>query len=75
MMGLLYLTLKMKMHFVSNCDNFAKVTGDMGYRMDKFWTTELANEIKESVGEMDLIYSVFNCICHIQDLDDCFSNF
>ena len=58
---------------VEPCDNFAKVTGDMGYRTwTEFWTTELANEIKESVGEMDLIYSA-NCICHIQDLDDCFN--
>ena len=32
---------------------------------------ELSNKIKDSNGEMDLIYSA-NCICHIQDLDDCF---
>jgi len=58
---------------VEPCDNFAEVTGDMGYKTwTDFWTTELANEIKDSVGEMDLIYSA-NCICHIQDLDDCFS--
>ena len=58
---------------VEPCDNFAEMTGKMGYRTwTEFWTTDLANEIKESVGEMDLIYSA-NCICHIQDLDDCFS--
>ena len=58
---------------VEPCDNFAEMTGKMGYRTwTEFWTTDLANEIKVSVGEMDLIYSA-NCICHIQDLDDCFS--
>jgi hypothetical protein len=58
---------------VEPCDNFAEMTGEMGYRTwTEFWTTDLANKIKESVGEMDLIYSA-NCICHIQDLDDCFS--
>ena len=58
---------------VEPCDNFAEMTGKMGYRTwTEFWTTDLANKIKESVGEMDLIYSA-NCICHIQDLDDCFS--
>ena len=58
---------------VEPCDNFAEMTGKMGYRTwTEFWTTDLANKIKESVGEMDLIYSA-NCICHIQDLDDWFS--
>jgi len=58
---------------VEPCDNFAKITADMGYRTrTEFWTTELSEQIKSSEGEMDLIYSA-NCICHIQDLDDCFS--
>lgn len=58
---------------VEPCDNFAKITADMGYRTrTEFWTTELSEQIKSSDGEMDLIYSA-NCICHIQDLDDCFS--
>ena len=58
---------------VEPCDNFAKVTGDMGYKTrTEFWDTDLSERIKESDGEMDLIYSA-NCICHIQDLDDCFS--
>ena len=58
---------------VEPCDNFARVTADMGYMTStEFWTTELSNKIKDSNGEMDLIYSA-NCICHIQDLDDCFS--
>jgi len=58
---------------VEPCDNFAKITGDMGYKTrTEFWTTELSEKIKKVDGEMDLIYSA-NCICHIQDLDDCFS--
>ena len=58
---------------VEPCDNFAKVTADMGYKTStEFWTKELSNKIKDSSGEMDLIFSA-NCICHIQDLDDCFS--
>ena len=58
---------------VEPCDNFAKITGDMGYRTrTDFWTTDLSTEMKEIMGEADLIYSA-NCICHIQDLDDCFS--
>ena len=57
---------------VEPCDNFAKVTADMGYETStEFWTTELSKKIKDNDGEMDLIYSA-NCICHIQDLDDCF---
>ena len=58
---------------VEPCDNFAKITADMGYRTrTEFWTTELSQKIKSECGNMDLIYSA-NCICHIQDLDDCFS--
>jgi methylation protein EvaC len=58
---------------VEPCDNFAKITGDKGYKTwTSFWTRELSDKIKESDGEMDLIYAA-NCICHIQDLDDCFS--
>ena len=58
---------------VEPCDNFAKVTRDMEYRTwTEFWTAELSQKIKSECGNMDLIYSA-NCICHIQDLDDCFS--
>ncbi len=58
---------------VEPCDNFAKITGDMGYKTStEFWTAELSEKIKDNDGKMDLIYSA-NCICHIQDLDDCFS--
>jgi len=57
---------------VEPCDNFAKVTGDMGYKTyTEFWTTELSKKIKDNDGEMDLIYAA-NCICHIHDLDDTF---
>jgi methylation protein EvaC len=54
--------------------NFAEVTEDMGYKTyTDFWTTDLAEKIVEERGtKMDLIYSA-NCICHIQDLDDCFT--
>ena len=57
---------------VEPCDNFARVTADMGYiTSTEFWTTELSDKIKDSNGYMDLIYSA-NCVCHIQDLDDAF---
>ena len=58
---------------VEPCGNFADITYDMGYETyAEFWTTELSQKIKSECGNMDLIYSA-NCICHIQDLDDCFS--
>ena len=45
----------------------------MGYRTrTEFWSTELSEKVKSECGNIDLIYSA-NCICHIQDLDDCFS--
>jgi len=57
---------------VEPCGNFAKITEDMGYKTySEFWTTELAKEIIDRDGYMDLIYSA-NCICHIHDLDDTF---
>ena len=57
---------------VEPCDNFARVTADMGYiTSTEFWTTDLSEKIVEQNGYMDLIYSA-NCICHIQDLDDAF---
>ena len=47
---------------VEPCDNFAKITGDMGYRTrTDFWTTDLSKEIEEGIGKVDLIYSA-NCI-------------
>jgi methylation protein EvaC len=58
---------------VEPCGNFAEVTDDMGYKTyADFWNKELSQKIKSECGYMDLIYSA-NCICHIQDLDDCFS--
>ena len=59
---------------VEPCGNFAEMTEKMGYKTyTEFWTTELAEKIVEERGsKMDLIYSA-NCICHIQDLDDCFT--
>ena len=60
---------------VEPCGNFAKVTEDMGYQTySEFWTTELSEKIKnDGHVDFDLIYAA-NCICHIQDLDDCFSS-
>jgi methylation protein EvaC len=60
---------------VEPCGNFAKVTKDMGYQTySEFWTTELSEKIKnDGHVDFDLIYAA-NCICHIQDLDDCFSS-
>jgi len=59
---------------VEPCGNFADITDDMGYETyAEFWNKELSQKIKSEHGNMDLIYSA-NCICHIQDLDDCFSS-
>ena len=59
---------------VEPCDNFAKVTEDMGYQTySEFWTTELSEKIKnDGHVDFDLIYAA-NCICHIQNLDECFA--
>ena len=58
---------------IEPCSNFAKITSDMGYRSYiAFWDTEVSNNIREVHGPMDLIYAA-NCICHIQELDNCFS--
>ena len=60
---------------VEPCGNFANVTEDMGYKTySEFWTTELSEKIKnDGYVDFDLIYAA-NCICHIQDLDECFSS-
>ena len=58
---------------VEPCENFAKKTTDMGYRSYiSFWDTDVSHGIKEVHGEMDLVYAA-NCICHIQNLDECFA--
>jgi len=59
---------------VEPCDNFSQKTSYMGYHSyNSFWDKKLSEEIKTTHGEMDLIYAA-NCICHIQDLDECFSS-
>ena len=64
---------KMDSVCVEPCGNFAEITNGMGYQTyDEFWTTDLADKIKDSNGYMDLIYAA-NCICHIQDLDNAFT--
>ena len=58
---------------IEPCENFAKKTTDMGYRSYiSFWDTDVSHGIKEIHGEMDLVYAA-NCICHIQNLDECFA--
>ena len=58
---------------VEPCENFARKTTDMGYRSYiSFWDTDVSHGIKEIHGEMDLVYAA-NCICHIQNLDECFA--
>jgi methylation protein EvaC len=58
---------------VEPCKNFADMTNDMEYKTyPEFWTEKLSKLIKQEHGTMDLIYAA-NCICHIHDLDDCFS--
>tara|TARA_Y100001973_G_scaffold94744_1_gene147160 strand:- start:4437 stop:5624 length:1188 start_codon:yes stop_codon:yes gene_type:complete len=57
---------------VEPCGNFSLKTAHMGYQSyTYFWNMETSKMIKNYHGEMDLIYSA-NCICHIQDLNDCF---
>ena len=58
---------------VEPCTNFALTTAHKGYNTyTDFWDTTLAKRMLGWHGKMDLIYSA-NCICHIQDLDDCFT--
>ena len=59
---------------VEPCSNFAEKTAvDMDYNTYvSFWDTTCSKAIKDMHGEMDLIYAA-NCICHIQDLDECFT--
>ena len=59
---------------VEPCGNFTNVTEDMGYKTySEFWTTELSEKIKnDGYVDFDLIYAA-NCICHIQNLDECFA--
>jgi len=57
---------------VEPCKNFAEETTALGYTTyNKFWTTELSEDIKESHDQRDIIFAA-NCICHIPDLDDTF---
>lgn len=57
---------------VEPCKNFADMTTEMGYQTYcSFWNKELALEIREVHGQVDLIYAA-NCICHIPDLDETF---
>lgn len=58
---------------VEPCGNFSLITAHKGYQSyTSFWSSKLSEKIKSHHGKMDLVYSS-NTICHIQDLDDCFS--
>ena len=58
---------------VEPCGNFSLMTAHKGYQSyTSFWDKKLSEKIKSHHGKMDLIYSS-NTICHIQDLDNCFS--
>jgi len=58
---------------VEPCGNFSLMTAHKGYQSyTSFWDIDLSKKIKSHHGKMDLIYSS-NTICHIQDLDNCFS--
>lgn len=57
---------------VEPCDNFAKVTAEMGYKThNEFWNQKLAVQLAHRYNRFDVIYSA-NCICHIQDLESAF---
>lgn len=57
---------------VEPCENFAKETISLGYdTYSSFWSVELAENIKNTNGLMDLIFAA-NCMCHIPDLDGTF---
>ena len=58
---------------VEPCGNFSLMTSHKGYQSyTSFWDNELSEKIKSHHGKMDLIYAS-NTICHIQDLNNCFS--
>ena len=58
---------------VEPCGNFSLMTAHKGYQSyTSFWDNELSEKIKSHHGKMDLIYAS-NTICHIQDLNNCFS--
>ncbi|PHQ81594.1 MAG: hypothetical protein COB66_01680 [Coxiella sp. (in: Bacteria)] len=59
---------------VEPCSNFASLTNKMGYKTyDEFWGMDLSKNIRDSHGQMDLIFSA-NAVSHIQNLDECFQS-
>ena len=57
---------------VEPCSNFAEITRSKGYTTyDKFWNADMAKEIVQNHGQIDLVYSA-NCMCHIPELRDAF---
>jgi len=59
---------------VEPCKNFAEITKELGYTTyESFWNKDLSNKINTNHGKQDLIFSA-NCICHIQDLKECFDS-
>jgi len=68
------MTPRDAMHCISvePCSNFAEITRSKGYTTyDKFWDIDMAKEIVQNHGQIDLVYSA-NCMCHIPELRDAF---
>ena len=54
------------------CGNFAKKTRELGYTTyDDFWDMELSDIIRESEGQVKVVYSA-NCMCHIPEIEEAF---
>ena len=57
---------------VEPCGNFAKKTRELGYTTyDDFWDMELSDIIRESEGQVKVVYSA-NCMCHIPEIEEAF---
>jgi methylation protein EvaC len=59
---------KEKILAVEPCANLAALTNSLGYvTYSQFYTSDLADQIREEHGQVDVIYAA-NTICHIPDL-------
>lgn len=57
---------------VEPCGNFAEITREAGYpTYNEFWTIDLANEIRDRFGTIDVVYAA-NCMCHIPKVGPAF---
>jgi len=58
---------------VEPCGNFADITRKLGYTTHAdFWTMDLARQIREDGGPVDLVYAA-NCMCHIPNINAAFA--